>query len=502
MKRIELFKLPRVIPEPLDLKEISAWHIAFLGYVSMKGTVTDRKVVEEFFGHSSGDPKELKGVKTRLSRAKSVGVKCDLITETDDEFQLNQNVSCDALELIELLNSKKHHDVRTMFRQPPLYFCGKSNTSPWVENQEYVFSKEILDSRLEMLRTAIKRRKRDYATDLLNEAHSFLDYLETNVKPHLAIKLGLNQARVRLESAQKDLAALELIQEPQIVKSDPEVIGLLNRARSLFEKGKFVESLSRCDEALASNINLEDRIQCLAVIAWVKLFTFPVSEATEAVQAMNVYLEGGEELSQKAEALIWLQNGRLYNRIREFELAKSSFLKAQNLLEDVPQSELEQGSVLAGLGYIAQNKDDLDTAQNLYQQAIHHFSRTQWHWGIQVQYSNLAAISCLRYEMEFHRNPAAAEAHLRDAQRYCKDGKAFLDDVGIGGLTDLETTLSYIYRMLKDFKQAQYWVDVAMALAVNSDSLAEIGLVWLNKIKKHLKLLKSNLQDLTPLKLW
>ena len=104
---------------------------------------------------------------------------------------------------------------------------------------------------------------------------------------------------------------------------------------------------------------------------------------------------------------------------------------------------------------------------------------------MQVQYGNLAAIECRYHEFIVLNDVSTAFKHLDRALEWCLQGISFMNEVGIGGLTDLETTLTFIYRMRKDWDKVREWLDKARAFAENSDSKCELGLVFAEEAELH-----------------
>jgi tetratricopeptide (TPR) repeat protein len=215
------------------------------------------------------------------------------------------------------------------------------------------------------------------------------------------------------------------------------------------------------------------------------LFTASKNEAWRAVLRLQNELKGLEQLSPRAEALIWIQTARYYNRLQYFDDAERAFAKVEELLRQVPQYEQERGALAAGKGYIAQRHGRLEEAEDLYQLAFERFSAAQWQWGMQVQYANLAATACQRYEVTVLSDEATAFKHLDRALDWCLQGVSFMNEVGIGGLTDLETTLTFIYRMRRDWDEVRNWLDKARVLAESSDSAVELGLVYAEEAELH-----------------
>jgi tetratricopeptide (TPR) repeat protein len=315
---------------------------------------------------------------------------------------------------------------------------------------------------------------------------------------------------------------------------------LLARAQIVFDKGMFTEVLGLAEEVLSLNPEINCELHALALIAWAKLYVDPRSEAWEAVERMTEVLErglrdqaAGVAVLAQTQGMVWVQVARFHAFFLEAKKAERAVRQAELVLESGHFFEL--GAVAFVRGYMAQQSNNLELAEGLYELALDHYRRARWWWGVCSQLNNIGVVRFLRYEASLAAVPD--QSLLHSGIQVLEDSYEMGRDATVNGTANLELNLSYAYRTLGDFQAVEKWLKKGSYIvnvteghrdrgeyytelaefklvsghrdeALQNFELAEQAFIlagtedWLRQVRQRIDGLKRRLKSSKPLKLW
>ncbi len=242
----------------------------------------------------------------------------------------------------------------------------------------------------------------------------------------------------------------------------------LELARIIFEKGRYSEVESICQEVLVLTGRFDDQLMALAQIAWVKAYIASKSESLKAIQKLQDALtffkanSFEDEVSPNIEARVWIQTARHYWRHREPNAAVKALDCAEKLL--LPNDDMEWAGVHTARSFLAQNAGKLDQAAFHNLEAFAAASRAQWRLSMASQATNRSAILMEMYQRDKAINEAIAKIHLLEAVQWLMLSIELADEVDISGAADTEINLMLIHTWLGQFDEAQIWFGKAERL--------------------------------------